>query len=112
MLVLCNSLSFYLKRKKNNVKEGTDRARGLRLRAQALRPQVRLSSCDRFLPQRHNPLVLEYLVPSTGKLFHHKMKLRNLRPDSEVPDVMAELGKRHAAYLVSSRVSETQIKGS
>ena len=28
-------------------------------------------------------LVLEYLVPSTGKLYHHKMKLRACTGDSD-----------------------------
>jgi hypothetical protein len=33
-------------------------------------------------------IVLEYMVPSTGKLYHHKMRLRNLTKDSKISDIM------------------------
>jgi hypothetical protein len=33
-------------------------------------------------------IVLEYMVPSTGKLYHHKMRLRQLQKDSKVEDMM------------------------
>lgn len=33
-------------------------------------------------------IVLEYMVPSTGKLYHHKMRLRNLTKDSKIQDIM------------------------
>lgn len=33
-------------------------------------------------------IVLEYMVPSTGKLYHHKMRLRNLTKESKIPDIM------------------------
>ena len=35
--------------------------------------------------------VLEYLVPSTGKLYHHKMKLRRLTPKSTVAETLKYL---------------------
>lgn len=33
-------------------------------------------------------IVLEYMVPSTGKLYHHKMRLRNLTKESKISDIM------------------------
>ena len=36
-------------------------------------------------------IVLEYMVPSTGKLYHHKMRLRNLTKESKIEEVMAYL---------------------
>ena len=36
-------------------------------------------------------IVLEYLVPSTGKLYHHKMRLRHLTKESKIDDMMAYL---------------------
>lgn len=40
-------------------------------------------------------IVLEYLIPSAGKLYHHKMKLMKLKPDSEVSDALDYLKKKH-----------------
>lgn len=54
-------------------------------------------------------IVLEYLVPSTGKLYHHKMKLRRLKPTSTVQEQLAYLRKRHSLYFVVHKVNETQI---
>ena len=57
-----------------------------------------LSLAD-FEPKRfalnYNPpmIVLEYLVPSTGKLYHHKMKLRHLTGKSTVPECIKYLEK-------------------
>lgn len=36
-------------------------------------------------------IVLEYLVPSTGKLYHHKMRLRNLTKESKIDEMMVYL---------------------
>ena len=44
--------------------------------------------------------VLEYLVPSTGKLYHHKMKLRQLSGDSDPDEMLAYLEKRHPLYFL------------
>ena len=55
-------------------------------------------------------IVLEYLVPSTGKLFHHKMRLRNMTSGSDVKELAAYLFKRHEPWL-SGRASMPQIEG-
>jgi len=36
-------------------------------------------------------IVLEYMVPSTGKLYHHKMRMKNLTKDSNVSEMMKYL---------------------
>jgi len=45
-------------------------------------------------------IVLEYLVPSTGKLYHHKMKLRHLKPDSDTNEMLEYLKKETSIVLL------------
>jgi len=54
-------------------------------------------------------IVLEYLVPSTGKLYHHKMKLRNLKADTTTDEVIEYLKKRHPLYFMANKISVEQI---
>eukprot|EP00826_Nyctotherus_ovalis_P023802 TRINITY_DN1830_c0_g1_i14.p1 TRINITY_DN1830_c0_g1~~TRINITY_DN1830_c0_g1_i14.p1 ORF type:complete len:167 (-),score=39.78 TRINITY_DN1830_c0_g1_i14:157-657(-) len=54
-------------------------------------------------------IILEYLVPSSGKLFHHKMKLRNLHRASNPDAVVEELMKKHELYLKNSRLRSAQL---
>lgn len=46
-------------------------------------------------------IVLEYMVPSTGKLYHHKMRLRALTKETKVSDMMDYLEKRHPLYFLN-----------
>lgn len=54
-------------------------------------------SLSDFMPKRfalnYDPpmLILEYLVPSTGKLYHHKMKLRRLTSNTTVLETIKYL---------------------
>ena len=48
--------------------------------------------------------VLEYLVPTTGKLYHHKMKLRRLTGKSTVAEALKYLQKRHPLYFLHGKV--------
>ena len=49
-------------------------------------------------------------MPSTGKLYHHKMKLRRLSGNSTVNDTLSYLRKRHPLYMLpSNKISITQI---
>ena len=70
-----------------------------------------------FLPKRFglkfNPptIVLEYLVPSTGKLYHHKMTLKNLAAENDPEDVLEYLKRKHGNYINTSKVAEEQILG-
>ena len=52
-------------------------------------------------------IVLEYLVQSTGKLYHHKMRLRQLKADSNIEEMMAYLEKRHPLYFINHKISKS-----
>lgn len=47
--------------------------------------------------------MLEYLVPSTGKLYHHKMRLKNFTEDADVDATMEYLEKRHPLYFMNKK---------
>ena len=54
--------------------------------------------------------VIEYLVPSTGKLYHHKMKLKRLNGQSTVKETISYLRKTHPLYMLpSNKISQSQI---
>jgi centrosomal protein CEP19 len=67
-------------------------------------------SLSDFQPKRfalnYDPpmIILEYLVPSTGKLYHHKMKLRRLTGSSTVPEAIKYLQKRHPLYFIDGKI--------
>lgn len=74
-------------------------------------------SLSDFAPKRfalkYEPIpmiVLEYLVPSTGKLYHHKMKLRQITGDSDPEEMLQYLEKRHPLYFLQRKLSKPQIK--
>ena len=48
-------------------------------------------------------------MPSTGKLYHHKMKLRRLKETSTVEEQLKYLRKRHPLYFDIRKISEEQI---
>ena len=81
-----------------------------------VRKDVSDMSFSDFQPKRlalsYDPpvIVLEYLVPSTGKLYHHKMKLRHLKADSDVDEMMDYLEKRHPLYFINRKISKTQVR--
>jgi len=54
-------------------------------------------------------IILEYLVPSSGKLYHHKIKLNNLKTDSNIAEVMKEVYEKHYQYLDNKKISPNQI---
>jgi hypothetical protein len=51
-------------------------------------------------------IILEYLVPSTGKLYHHKMKLRELKAETTTEEVIEYLKKRHPLYFMTNKISK------
>lgn len=69
-----------------------------------------------FVPKRfalsYDPpvIVLEYMVPSTGKLYHHKMRLRNLTKESKISDIMNYLEQRHPLYFMSPNLKKDQVR--
>ena len=48
-------------------------------------------------------------MPSTGKLYHHKMKLRHLKYDTKTEEVIEYLRKRHPLYFIAHKLSVEQI---
>ena len=72
-------------------------------------------SLSDFQPKRfalnYDPpmIILEYLVPSTGKLYHHKMKLRRLTGKSTVAETLKYLEKRHPLYFLNAKMRNDQI---
>jgi len=60
---------------------------------------------------RFNPpsIIVEYLVPSSGKLYHHKMRISNLKANSNKMEVFKAIQKKHSQYLEGDKISEAQI---
>lgn len=54
-------------------------------------------------------IVLEYLVPSTGKLYHHRMRLRHLTAESDIRQQLDYLKRRHTLYLNTTRIEDEQL---
>lgn len=54
-------------------------------------------------------IILEYLQPSSGKLYHHKIRLYNLKPDGNIQEVMKEIYEKHYLYLDNKKISPNQI---
>jgi len=52
---------------------------------------------------------LEYLVNSTGKIYHHKIKLIKLQYDSNIKDVIKEIYERHYRYLDNKKIHISEI---
>jgi hypothetical protein len=68
-----------------------------------------------YMPKRFglkfNPpqIILEYLVPSMGKLYHHKIKLYKLKYESVTQEVIKEVYEKHYPYLDHSKINLTQM---
>jgi len=60
---------------------------------------------------RYNPsmIILEYLVPSSGKLYHHKMRVGHKLNNCNENDVYEYLYKRHEVFLNHNKVNNSQI---
>jgi centrosomal protein CEP19 len=54
-------------------------------------------------------IVMEYLVPSTGKLYHHKIRLNKLNKDTKSEEAMREIYEKHSAYLDNKKVYPQQM---
>ena len=49
-------------------------------------------------------------MPSTGKLYHHKMKMRQLKYDSDPKEMLEYLKKRHPLYFLPDKLNPDQIE--
>lgn len=72
---------------------------------------------DEFEPQRFavkfSPpaIVMEYLVPSSGKLYMHNMRLKP-QELKDMPEIIyLRLLRKHSVYLDPTKVSEAQVIG-
>ena len=69
-----------------------------------------------FIPKRfglnYNPpqIILEYLTPSSGKLYHHKMRIHKFKKEKATADIMKELYDKHHQYLDKKKVNAKQIE--
>ena len=68
-----------------------------------------------YIPKRfglnYSPpqIVIEYLAPSTGKLYHHKMHLHKFKKEKNNAEIIKELYERHQIYLDKKKVSSEQL---
>lgn len=68
-----------------------------------------------YAPQRfglsYNPpqIIVEYLIPSSGKLYHHKIKFKAFSSDMNITDVLEDIYKKHKNYLNHHKVNKDQI---
>lgn len=60
---------------------------------------------------KYNPpqIVVEYLTPSTGKLYHHKIRLGKFKPETNLQEVVKEIYEKHYMYLDNKKVNPAQI---
>lgn len=78
------------------------------------RTQTKLNPND-FEPKRfalkYDPpqIIMEYMVPSVKKLYHHKIKLSKLKYDSNLEEIMKEVYEKHYTYLDNSKIKQSQI---
>lgn len=49
------------------------------------------------------------MIQSTGKLYHHKMRIHKLKIDSNIQDIMKDVYERHYMYLDSKKINPEQI---
>ena len=52
---------------------------------------------------------MEYMVPSSGKLYHHKIRLPKINIETKSEDTMREVYEKHSAYLDNKKINPTQM---
>ena len=68
-----------------------------------------------YIPKRfglnYSPpqIIIEYLAPSTGKLYHHKMRLHKFKKEKNNAEIIKELYERHQVYLDKKKISSDQL---
>ena len=77
--------------------------------------QLGIDTFIEFVPRRfalkYNPptIVMEYLIPSSGKLYIHSMKLKYDDLSTNPEEIYSKLLKKHRDYLDPQKVSEAQV---
>lgn len=61
---------------------------------------------------KFNPpiIVLEYVVPSSGKTYNHNIKLKKLEANSDIEETLKQVYEKHYVYLDSQKVKVSQVK--
>lgn len=54
-------------------------------------------------------VVIEYLIPSSGKLYHHKMKVLGLKKTSDNDEIIDALREKHSPYFATNKISDEQL---
>ncbi len=68
-----------------------------------------------YVPKRFgiscNPpqIVVEYNKPSKNKLYHHKIKIKNLTKETKIPDIVEDIYKKHGPYLNNKKINKVKI---
>lgn len=76
------------------------------------KPEKKFNPLD-YNPKRfglkYNPpqIVIEYLVPSSGKLYHHKIKIK--KTDTSLQEIVKEIYDNHYPYLDNKKINPTQV---
>ena len=78
--------------------------------------QLGVDTFEEFIPRRFalkfNPptIVLEYFLPSNGKLYMHNMRIKPEDLLESPKQLYTKLRKKHINYLDPGKVSKRQIK--
>lgn len=51
------------------------------------------------------------MVPSTGKLYHHRIRLPGLSGHTEMTEVVDGIYKKHGIYLNNTKINQKHIEG-
>ena len=54
-------------------------------------------------------IVVEYDKPSKNKLYHHKIKIKDLTRETKISDIVDEIYKKHGPYLNNKKVNKVKI---
>ena len=54
-------------------------------------------------------IVVEYNKPSKNKLYHHKIKVKNLSKDTNIRVIVEEIYQKHGPYLNNKKVNKVKI---
>lgn len=69
-----------------------------------------------YIPKRvglqQNPptIVIEYLIPSSNRLYRHKIKLTKLCKDSNVKEFVNFIKLRHKDYVDNEKITDYQLQ--
>ena len=69
-----------------------------------------------YIPKRvglqQNPptIVIEYLIPSSNRLYRHKIKLTKLSKDSNVKEFVNYIKLRHKDYVDNDKITDYQLQ--